>query len=129
MISCAKVKYRIRRLGAWAENYIPSVFCSRGMAGELTAALLDEKLDVNGTSFQAASTAAGYGGASHQVWPHHTQQLAVLLCSIALVLGLPTCRLLIIGRSSSSICRYTFRFWGFLVYFMCLRVKGSAYIL
>ncbi|CAL8463817.1 g3351 [Coccomyxa elongata] len=39
---------------------------SRGMAGELTAALLDEKLDVNGTSFQAASTAAGYGGASHQ---------------------------------------------------------------
>lgn len=42
------------------------------MAGELTAELLDEKLDVNGTSFQAASTAAGYGGASHQVWPRYT---------------------------------------------------------
>ncbi|KAK9918321.1 hypothetical protein WJX75_003179 [Coccomyxa subellipsoidea] len=39
---------------------------SRGMAGELTAALLDEKLDVNGTSFKEASTAAGYGGSSHQ---------------------------------------------------------------
>ncbi|EIE18838.1 N-carbamyl-L-amino acid amidohydrolase [Coccomyxa subellipsoidea C-169] len=40
---------------------------SRGMAGELTAALLDEKLDVNGTSFLEASTAAGYGGSTHQI--------------------------------------------------------------
>jgi hypothetical protein len=40
---------------------------SRGMAGTMTAALLDEKVDVNGTSFQEASTAAGYGGASHEV--------------------------------------------------------------
>jgi hypothetical protein len=40
------------------------------MAGELTAALLDEKLDVNGTSFKEASTAAGYGGSSHQVCLH-----------------------------------------------------------
>lgn len=41
--------------------------CSRGMAGQLTAAMLDEKLDANGTSFEEASTAAGYGGASHEV--------------------------------------------------------------
>jgi hypothetical protein len=37
------------------------------MAGVLTVAQLDEKLDINGSSFQEASTAAGHGGASHQV--------------------------------------------------------------
>lgn len=39
---------------------------SRGMAGTLTAHLLDEKLDENGTSFKDAATAVGYGGKSHQ---------------------------------------------------------------
>ena len=38
------------------------------MAGMLTAQLLDEKTDVNGTTFLEAATAAGYGGSSHQVW-------------------------------------------------------------
>ena len=37
------------------------------MAGTLTAHLLDEKLDENGTSFKDAATAVGYGGKSHQV--------------------------------------------------------------
>ncbi|KAK9812597.1 hypothetical protein WJX72_000194 [[Myrmecia] bisecta] len=39
---------------------------SRGMAGTLTAKVLDEKVDVNGTTFQEAATAAGYGGKSHE---------------------------------------------------------------
>jgi hypothetical protein len=41
--------------------------CSRGMVGALTAKTLDEKVDVNGTSFQQASSAVGYGGKSHEV--------------------------------------------------------------
>ena len=41
--------------------------CSRAMVGALTAAELDAQPDVNGTSFLEASTAAGYGGSSHQV--------------------------------------------------------------
>ena len=40
--------------------------CSRGMAGALTPQLLDEKVDVNGTTFLEAANAAGYGGTSHQ---------------------------------------------------------------
>ena len=44
--------------------------CSRGMCGQLTPAILDKNLDENGTSFQAAATAAGYGGASHKVRHH-----------------------------------------------------------
>ncbi|DBA99429.1 TPA: hypothetical protein ACH3X3_012024 [Trebouxia sp. C0006] len=39
---------------------------SRGMAGTLTAQLLDEKLDENATSFKDAATAVKYGGNSHQ---------------------------------------------------------------
>ena len=37
------------------------------MAGALNASTLDEKLDANGTSFQEAAAAAGYGAESHQV--------------------------------------------------------------
>ena len=37
----------------------------------MTAETLNDKLDVNGTSFQAASTAAGYGGKSHEVPDAH----------------------------------------------------------
>lgn len=33
----------------------------------MTAKTLDEKVDVNGTSFQQASSAVGYGGRSHEV--------------------------------------------------------------
>lgn len=40
---------------------------SRGMAGTLTAKYLDQKLDINGSSFKDAATAAGYGGSSHKV--------------------------------------------------------------
>ena len=45
--------------------------CSRGMASALAAETLNDKLDVNGTSFKAASTAAGYGGGSHEVCAAH----------------------------------------------------------
>ena len=45
--------------------------CSRGMVGALTAKTLDEKVDVNGTSFQQASNAVGYGAKSHEVWGGH----------------------------------------------------------
>ena len=37
------------------------------MAGTLTPQLLDEKLDENGTCFNDAATAVGYGGKSHKV--------------------------------------------------------------
>lgn len=37
------------------------------MAGTLTAGLLDEKVDENGTCFKDAAASAGYGGKSHQV--------------------------------------------------------------
>jgi hypothetical protein len=37
------------------------------MVGALKAKTLDEKVDVNGTSFQQASSAVGYGGKSHEV--------------------------------------------------------------
>ena len=43
--------------------------CSRAMVGALNAAQLDAQPDANGTSFLEASTAAGYGGSSHQVGP------------------------------------------------------------
>ena len=43
--------------------------CSRGMAGTLTPALLDEKTDENGTCFKDAAASAGYSGKSHQVRP------------------------------------------------------------
>ena len=43
------------------------MLCSRGMAGALTAAVLDAKLDENGTSFAEAASAAGYGGNHHKV--------------------------------------------------------------
>lgn len=36
------------------------------MAGTLTAGLLDEKVDENGTCFRDAAASAGYGGKSHQ---------------------------------------------------------------
>ncbi|KAK9799814.1 hypothetical protein WJX73_002530 [Symbiochloris irregularis] len=39
---------------------------SRGMAGVLTPATLDAKLDENGTSFAEAAKAAGYGGKHHK---------------------------------------------------------------
>ena len=42
------------------------LLCSRGMAGALTPQLLDEKVDVNGTTFLEAANAASYGGTSHQ---------------------------------------------------------------
>jgi len=35
----------------------------------MTADLLEVKTDVNGTTFQAAANAAGYGGSSHKVPP------------------------------------------------------------
>ena len=41
--------------------------CSRAMAGVLSAATLEGRLDENGTDFLAAATAAGYGGTSTQV--------------------------------------------------------------
>lgn len=41
--------------------------CSRTMAGVLSAATLEGRLDENGTDFLAAATAAGYGGTSTQV--------------------------------------------------------------
>lgn len=37
------------------------------MAGTLTAGLLDQKVDENGTCFKDAAASAGYGGKSHQV--------------------------------------------------------------
>ena len=40
---------------------------SRVLVGALSAEELTARPDVNGTSFQEASTAAGYGGPSHQV--------------------------------------------------------------
>ncbi|KAF6252617.1 N-carbamyl-L-amino acid amidohydrolase [Scenedesmus sp. NREL 46B-D3] len=39
---------------------------SRALAGALAADTLDVKLDENGTSFQEAANAVGYGGESHQ---------------------------------------------------------------
>lgn len=38
------------------------------MSGVLTAETLDAKLDANRTSFKEASTRAGYGGSTHEVW-------------------------------------------------------------
>lgn len=43
------------------------------MAGTLTAGLLDEKVDENGTCFRDAAASAGYGGKSHQVWSTQSQ--------------------------------------------------------
>ena len=37
------------------------------MAGTMKPELLDEKKDVNGTTFEEAANSAGYGGASHKV--------------------------------------------------------------
>ncbi len=57
--------------------------CSRGMSGALTAGTLNDKLDVNGTTFQAASTAAGYGGGSHEVYAAQSapeQSRRTMLC-------------------------------------------------
>lgn len=76
----------------------PGVLRSRGMAGELTAALLDEKLDVNGTSFKEASTAAGYGGSSHQVCLH---PYLFYLCYALPTLGYPQKELERIPSASS----------------------------
>ena len=37
------------------------------MAGTMKPELLDEKRDVNGTTFKEAAKLAGYGGSSHKV--------------------------------------------------------------
>ena len=44
--------------------------CSRAMAGTMTPEFLEGKLDANGTTFQAAANAVGYGGKSHKVQPN-----------------------------------------------------------
>jgi hypothetical protein len=41
--------------------------CSRVLVGALSAAALDARPDENGTTLCEAASAAGYGGASHQV--------------------------------------------------------------
>ena len=45
--------------------------CSRVLVGALSAEQLDARTDENGTTLLEASTAAGYGGESHQARPHH----------------------------------------------------------
>ena len=54
------------------------------MCGALTAETLNDKLDVNGTSFKAASTAAGYGGKSHEVYIAHLASINIkrAICSL-----------------------------------------------
>ena len=59
----ALARYRLTKLS----SHPGALPCSRGMVGALTAKTLDEKVDVNGTSFQQASSAVGYGGKSHEV--------------------------------------------------------------
>lgn len=44
--------------------------CSRAMAGTMTPEFLEGKVDANGTTFQEAANAVGYGGESHKVKPH-----------------------------------------------------------
>ena len=41
---------------------------SRGMAGTMTPEFLEGKVDINGTTFQEAAAAVGYGGKSHKVY-------------------------------------------------------------
>ena len=51
--------------------------CSRGMAGTMTPEFLEGKVDINGTTFQEAAAAVGYGAKSHKVGMHSALPAAV----------------------------------------------------
>lgn len=53
--------------------------CSRGMAGTMTPDFLEGKVDANGTTFQEAATAVGYGGSSHKVRHYAVVMLAAVI--------------------------------------------------